>query len=176
MMLKVHLNNSVYRSDFEAFFKKSYEIHILKARQQSWVGFFFQSFPLSPLPFHPPQFILQERYYTKKPLKWIVWEILPLANNKAHFFPKSSNYWSCSYKILQQFFFFLPFQLVMSDLSVLGNDFSYLSSEFLLICRAHVAEIMHVKWRCRKQLLSDVCCAVILLSEFHDKPFWICGL
>lgn len=47
---------------------------------------FFQSFPLSALPFHPPQFILQERYDTKKPLKWIIWEILPLANNKAHFF------------------------------------------------------------------------------------------
>lgn len=82
MMLKVHLNNLVYKSDFEAFFKKSHEFHILKARQQRWVGF-FRSFPLPP---RRPQFLLQKRNYTKKPLKWITWEILPLANNKGLFF------------------------------------------------------------------------------------------
>lgn len=59
----------------------------------------------------------------------------------------------------------------MFYLSVRGNAFSYFSFEFPLTCRAHVAEVMHVKRQCQKQLLTGVCCAVIILSDFLDKPF-----
>lgn len=72
-------------------------------------------------------------------------------------------------------FFFLPFDLGKSYLSIHGNDFSYLSFEFPLTCRAHVAEMMHMKWQCQKQLLTDACCAVITLS-ISWQPFRICGL
>lgn len=176
MMLKVHLNSLVYKSDFEAFFKKTNEIHILKARHQRWL-FFFSPFPYPLSPSTLPSLFCKRDTIQKSRLNGLFGKYCHLQVIK-HFF--SLNLQITDLVVTKSynsfFFFFLPFQLVMSYLSVLGNDFSYLSSEFLLICRARVAEIMHVKWRCRKQLLSDVCCAVILLAEFLDKPFWICGL
>lgn len=142
-----------------------------------WFGFLFiRSFLLFGV-FFPVVFgnfcsLFCKREATQRALEWTVWEILPFAND--NFFPNSSNYWFWGYKT-PQLFFYLPFDLGKSYLSIHGNDFSYLSFEFPLTCRAHVAEMMHMKWQCQKQLLTDACCAVITLS-ISWQPFRICGL